>query len=175
MCKNFTTYVFNQNRADFRMAEYPSVKLMLPANLPEKQCRPHAYGYAWKDVPASKGNPFYVAAQFLYSSKRSEEENMALALDFLKQAKKGDFFQLTGPYGGGVGAHSAIIIADYDPVEEKVHWMDSNMKGTRINGLRYGYVQFDADASIEWWASVFCRKTRGATLYRLRDDIIYAP
>ena len=93
----------------------------------------------------------------------------------MRQAKRGDFFQLTGNYGGGVGAHSAIIVGDYDPETDKVYWMDSNMRGTRINGIRYGYVQFNADATIQWWAETFCRKTRGATLYRLRDDIIYKP
>ena len=33
---------------------------------------------------------------------------------------------------------------------------------------------YDEVKSVEWWASCFCLKTRGATLYRLREDIIYA-
>lgn len=34
VCKNFTTYLFNQNKGDFRMAAYPDVKLVIPNNLP---------------------------------------------------------------------------------------------------------------------------------------------
>ena len=52
--------------------------------------------------------------------------------------------------------------------------MDSNMRGKKVKGIRYGIVQFDEVKSIEWWAECFCKKTRGATLYRLRDDIVYA-
>ena len=99
---------------------------------------------------------------------------MAAAVEFMKQVKKGDFFQMTASYSAGTGAHSAIIIADYDPVDNEVHWMDSNMRGKRVDGIRYGYVQYDAEATPEWWASAFCHKKRGATIYRLRDDIVYA-
>ena len=48
------------------------------------------------------------------------------------------------------------------------------MKGQKKNGIRYGYVQFDAVKEIDWFVDAFCRKNYGATLYRLRDDIIYA-
>ena len=44
----------------------------------------------------------------------------------------------------------------------------------RIDGIRYGKVQFNAEESIDWWVDAFCQKTRGATLYRLRDDLIFA-
>lgn len=39
VCKNFTVYLFRQNRDDFRMAEYPDVKLVIPNNLPAAQCQ----------------------------------------------------------------------------------------------------------------------------------------
>jgi len=174
VCKNFTTYLFRKNRDDFRMAEYPTVKLIVPNNLPAKKCKPYAYGFLWEDVPAAKGNPFYVAAQFRYDSDLTAEENLALAVDFMKQVKKGDYFQMSAQYEYGTGAHSAIMISDYDPETDTVHWMDSNMRGKKVKGIRYGIVQFDEEKSIEWWASTFCKKKRGATLYRLRDDIVYA-
>lgn len=41
------------------------------------------------------------------------------------------------------------------------------------NGIRYGLVQFDEVSSVAWWASTFCMKGCGATVYRLRDDIAY--
>ena len=174
ICKNFTVYLFRAVRDGYRMAEYPDVKLKIPDNLPSSQCKPYSYGYAWKDVPASEGNPFEIAAQFLYDTSLSQEENMEKALELMRQVRRGDFFQMTAEYSHGNGAHSAIMIADYDPETDTVRWMDSNMVGKKVNGERYGKVQFDESESIEWWAEAFCKKKRGATIYRLRDDIIFA-
>lgn len=174
VCKNFTVYLFRQNRDDFRMAEYPDVKLVIPNNLPKAQCKPYSYGLAWEDIPASEGNPFYEAASFRYDTSLSEEENFQLACDFMRQAQRGDYFQMSAKYEYGTGAHSAIMLG-YDAEADEIHWMDSNMRGGKKNGIRYGLVQYDEVKSVEWWASAFCKKTRGATLYRLRDDIIYAP
>ena len=174
VCKNFTVYLFRQTRDRYRMAEFPDVQLVIPDNLPAKECKPYAYGFLWKEIPAEKGNPFYEAAQFRYDTKLSKEENLELAVDFMKQVKKGDYFQMSADYAYGVGAHSAIMISDYDPETNTVHWMDSNMRGKKRNGIRYGIVQFNEEKDITWWAKAFCHKKRGATLYRLRDDIIFA-
>ena len=174
VCKNFTVYLFRQNREDFRMAEYPDTSLVIPNNLPAKQCKPYAYGFLWEDISAEKGNPFEVGAQFIYDSNLSKEENLEMAKDFMRQAQKGDFFQMSADYEYGVGAHSAIMMG-YDPETDEIHWLDSNMRGGKNKeGIRYGLVQYDAVRSVEWWASTFCHKKRGATLYRLRQDIIYA-
>ena len=174
VCKNFTVYLFRQNRDDFRIAEYPDTPLVIPNNLPSEKCKPYAYGMFWEDIPAEKGNPFYVAAQFLYDTNETAEQNMERALDFMRQVQRGDYFQMSAKYEYGTGAHSAIMISDYDPETNSVHWMDSNMRGKKVNGIRYGVVQFDAIKEIDWWAKAFCQKKRGATLYRLREDIIYA-
>ena len=175
ICKNFTVYLFRQNRDKYRMAEYPDVKLVIPDNLPAKECKPYSYGILWKDIPASDGNPFYIAAEFRYDSDLSKEENMELALAFMREVKRGDYFQMSADYQYGKGAHSAIMISDYDPETDTVHWMDSNMRGGKhADGYRYGLVQFDEEKEISWWAAAFCHKKRGATIYRLRDDIIFA-
>lgn len=172
VCKNFTVHVFRENAGKYRMAEYPDVKLVIPNNLPADQCKPYAYGFYWEDIPASEGNPFYVAAQFIYDPNLSKSENMEKALDFMRQVRRGDYFQMSADYYYGKGAHSAVMIADYDPETDTVHWMDSNMAGQKKNGIRYGKVQYDAVKEISWWAEAFCHKNRGATIYRLRDDII---
>ena len=172
VCKNFTVHVFNENAKNYCMAEFPDVKLVIPQNLPAKQCKPYAYGFYWEDIPAEKGNPFYVAAQFIYDKKQSKQENMERAVEFMKQVKRGDFFQMTASYYYGVGAHSAVMIADYDPQTNTVRWMDSNMAGQKKNDIRYGKVQYDEVKDITWWAEAFCHKNRGATIFRLRDDII---
>ncbi len=174
VCKNFTVHVFRQNASGYQMAEFPGVALRVPNNLPAKECKPRAYGYCWEDVAAEDGNPFYIAAQFLYDSSETKQQNMERAIEFMKQVKRGDYFQMSAEYYYGVGAHSAIMIADYDPQTNTVHWMDSNMVGEKRNGVRYGKVQYDAVKDISWWADAFCKKKRGATIYRLRDDIVHA-
>ena len=174
VCKNFTVYLFKQNAAKYRMAEFPDTPLIIPDNRPKKECTVPTYGVEWKDIPAAEGNPFYIAAQFVYNDDLSKQENRELAREFLKQVKRGDYFQMSADYYYGVGAHSMIYIADYDPETDTVHWCDSNMKGEKRNGERYGYVQFDAVKEIDWFVDAFCRKKHGATLYRLRDDIIFA-
>ena len=173
ICKNFVMELFNRCRLDYRMAQYPTVRLFMPKNKSKADCDPYSYGYAWEDIPASEGNPFETAAQFLYDAKLSYEENFEAALDFMRQVQRGDFFQMSAEYYYGYGAHSAIMIADYDPETNTVHWMDSNMDGVTRDGIRYGRVQFDAVQDIAWWADAFCKESRGATLYRLRDDIVY--
>ena len=174
VCKNFTVYLFRQNRDDFRMAEYPDVPLVIPDNQTKKDCAPYVYGLEWKDIPAEGGNPFYAAASFRYDNNLSKAENQKLAREFLTQAKQGDYFQMAADYYYGKGAHSMVIIADYDEATDSIRWTDSNMKGGKRGGVRYGYVQFDAKKEIDWFVDAFCRKRHGATLYRLREDIIYA-
>lgn len=173
VCKNFTVHLFRENCDEFRMAEYPDTSLVIPNNLPKEQCEPHYYGYCWEEIPAEDGNPFYIAAQFLYDKNLSKQENMELALAFMRQVRRGDYFQMSAEYYYGTGAHSAVMIADYDPQANTVHWMDSNMAGEKRNGIRYGKVQYDAVKDISWWADAFCKKGRGATIYRLRDDIVF--
>ena len=175
VCKNFTVYLFNQSAEHFRMAEYPDVPLVIPNNLPKDACKPYVYGLAWEEVSAAEGNPFYASANFRYDSSLSKEENRELAREFLSQAQRGDYFQMAANYYYGVGAHSMIFIADYDPQTDTGHWTDSNMKGETRNKERYAYVQFNAEKKIDWFIDAFCRKNYGATIYRLREDIIFAP
>lgn len=174
ICKNFTVHLFREVRDDFRMAEYPDVELVIPNNQKREDCAPYTYGVEWQDVPASEGNPFYAAASFRYDSSLTMEENRQNAREFLMLAQRGDYFQMAANYYYGVGAHSMLFTADYNPETDTVRWADSNMKGGTINGERYAYVQYDAEREINWFVDAFCRKKYGATLYRLRDDIIFA-
>lgn len=175
VCKNFTVHLFRETSGDFRMAAYPDVPLVIPNNQKKADCAPYVYGVEWQDVPAEAGNPFYAAASFRYDDSLSKEENRQNARQFLMQVQRGDYFQMAANYYYGVGAHSMIFSADYDPQTDSVRWTDSNMKGKSVNGERYAYVQYDAVKEIDWFVDAFCRKKYGATIYRLRDDIIYAP
>ena len=175
VCKNFTVYMFRENRDAFRLAEYPDVPLVIADNLPREDSKPYAYGIAWKDIPASAGHAFVEAASFYYDSKLSKAENRELARAFMQQVQRGDFFQMAANYYYGVGAHSLVFTEDYDAETDSVTWTDSNMKGKKVDGKRYGYIQYDAVKKIDWFIDAFCRKNHGATLYRLREDIIYKP
>lgn len=174
ICKNFTVYLFRQNNQKYRMAEYPDTELIIPDNKPREECKDYVYGCEWKDISAEEGNPFYVAASFRYDPSISKEENRRKAREFLQQAQRGDFFQMAANYYYGVGAHSMIFTQDYDEETDTVTWCDSNMKGEKVDGIRYGYVQYDANKKIDWFVDAFCRTKYGATIYRLREDIIYA-
>ncbi len=174
ICKNFTVYCFRQAADHYRIGAYPDVRLSIPDNLPAKECTDYLYGYKWKDVGAEDGNPFYEAAAFRYDPSLSKKENQALAREFLRQAKRGDYFQMRANYYWGVGAHSMIFTEDYDPETDTVTWCDSNMRGENRNGIRYGLVQWNANKDIDWFVDAFCRKRYGATIYRLRDDMIDA-
>ena len=173
LCKNFTVYLFRENRDAFRMAEYPDVPLVIPDNQEKDDSKPYVKGVGFKDIPAEKGNPFYAAASFRYNDKLSKADNKKLAREFLMQAQRGDYFQMAADYYYGKGPHSMIVIGDYDEATDTIRWTDSNMKGEKRNGVRYGYVQFDAEKDIDWFVDAFCHKKHGATLYRLREDIIY--
>lgn len=175
VCKNFTVYLFNENRDKYRMEEYPDTRLVIPNNKPKEECKEYRYGCEWEEISAEDGNPFYVAASFRYDPNLSKKENQQLAREFLMQVQKGDYFQMAANYYYGVGAHSLVFIEDYDPENDTVTWCDSNMKGESRNGIRYGCVQFNAVKDIDWFVDAFCRKKYGATIYRLRDDIIYNP
>lgn len=171
VCKNFVMRLFDTYSSEYRMRQYPDLALHMPKNNSKAACAPYDYGIEWRPETAEDGSPFEIVAQFKYDDSLTEEQNAALARELLLQIKKGDFFQIVGYYGGGNGPHSMYIIQDYDPVSGQIHWTDSNMRGKRIDGVRWGYLQYDADASIDWWVQVFNRRKRGATLYRLRDDL----
>ena len=174
ICKNFTVHLFREVAADYRMAAYPDTELVIPNNQTREDCAPYVYGVEWQEVSAEDGNPFIEAARFRYDDSLSMEENRANARAFLMQAQRGDYFQMAANYYYGIGAHSMIFIADYDPETDTVRWTDSNMKGKSINGERYAYVQYDAVKEIDWFVDAFCRKKYGATIYRLREDIVEA-
>lgn len=172
VCKNFTVHLFKNTASKYRMLAYPRVGLSVPNNKSREEFAPYSYGIEWEYKPASEGNPFFTAASFRYDETLSEEEKRTNAIIFMTNVKKGDYFQMSAEYEYGRGAHSLVFISDYDPATHLVHWTDSNMKDKSIDDERYGYVQFNAEAEIDFFVDAICHKTRGATLYRLRYDII---
>ena len=175
VCKMFVMRLFDTYSGGYRMQAYPDLPLHMPVNKSKKASAPYDYGIEWKFETAEEGSPFEIAAQYKYDSSLSKEENTAACRNVVRQIRKGDFFQMVANYGGGNGPHSMFMIADYDPQTDMLHWTDSNMRGTRVNGVRWGYLQWDADATAEWFVDCILKTSwtrRGCTVYRLRDDLI---
>ena len=171
VCKNFVMRLFDTFSPAYRMAEYPDLELYMPKNKSKKDSAPYDYGIEWRPEGPSDGAPFEIAAQFKYDPALSKAENMENCRKVLHSVKRGDFFQMVGYYYYGNGPHSMLFMSDYDPVTDEVHWTDSNMKGERIDGVRWGYIQYDAVKTAEWFVEAICTKNRGCTIYRLRDDL----
>ncbi|MBQ2701343.1 MAG: hypothetical protein IJF65_09350 [Clostridia bacterium] len=171
VCKNFVMRLFDTFADEYRMAEFPEKDMFMPKNNTKKNCAPYDYGIEWAPAEAEDGCPFEIVAQFKYDKELTKEENAQIAYEMLEQVQRGDFFQMVGNYGGGNGPHSLFFIQDYNPSTTMLHWTDSNMRGKRVDGVRWGYLQYDADATAEWFVNCINTKNRGATLYRLRDDL----
>ena len=102
--------------------------------------------------------------------------------EYLKKYNKGRGVILVG-HSQGAGHLGRLIEEKIDRNSRLRKRMVSAMliggniyvpKGKKVGGKRYGYIQFDANKDIDWFIDAFCRKGYGATIYRLRDDIIYA-
>ena len=171
VCKNFVMRMFDTFKDAYAMKEYPDLPLHMPKNNSKKNCAPYDYGVEWRIETAEEGDPFEIAASFRYDSSLSKEENMKNCRAVLESVQTGDFFQMAGNYYYGNGPHSLLFIADYDPATDEVRWTDSNMKNDNVNGYHWGYMQYDAVKTAEWFVNAICMKNRGCTLYRLRDDL----
>ena len=81
---------------------------------------------------------------------------------------------VTATYSNGArGTHTLLVTRSYNPTTGKLYWADSNFANTRIDGKRYGYVRayqaWSLEEAVGWLAADMYN---GATLYRLRDDIV---
>ena len=171
VCKNFVMRMFDTFKDAYAMKQYPDLPLHMPKNNSKANCSPYDYGVEWRIETAEDGDPFEIAALFRYDNSLSKEENRAACRQVLESVQTGDFFQMAGNYYYGNGPHSLLFIADYNPVNDEVHWTDSNMKNDNVDGYHWGYMQYDAVRTAEWFVNAICMKNRGCTLYRLRDDL----
>lgn len=175
VCKNFVMRLFDTFKDGYAMAQYPSLALHMPKNKSKKDSAPYQYGIEWREESAEDGSPFYIAAQYKYDDSLTKAENQQKCREVLQSVQKGDFFQMCGDYYYGNGPHSLLFMTNYDPSSDQLHWTDSNMKGDTVNGARWGYLQFDAVNTAEWFVQAIAGKstykTRGCTVYRLRDDL----
>lgn len=171
VCKNFVMRLFDTYKDAYRMLAYPDLALHMPKNNSKVNCAPYDYGVEWRKETAEDGSPFEIAAIFRYDKSLTKEENRANCRAVLESVQTGDFFQMAGNYYYGNGPHSLLFIADYDKQTDELHWTDSNMKGESVNGARWGYLQYDAVRTAEWFVDAICTRNRGCTLYRVRDDL----
>lgn len=173
MCKNFVMRMFTTYKDDYEMLAFPGVEIFMPLNDSSENCAPYRYGVQWRVEEASDGNCFDTVYAFRYDGEKTKEENRALAREMLENVQRGDCFQLVGVCEDFNSPHSLIFIEDYDAQTDKLQWTDCNMKGTRIDGERWGWVQYGTTRTVDWMLDTICRARNGATLYRLREDIVF--
>lgn len=173
MCKNFVMRMFTTYKDDYEMLAYPGLEIFMPLNDSPENCDPYRYGVQWRVEKTEDGNCFDTVHAFRYDKEKTKEENREEARKMLEDVQRGDCFQLVGVCEDFNSPHSLIFISDYDAASDSLEWTDCNMKGTRINGERWGWVQYGTTRSVEWMLDTICRARNGATLYRLREDIVY--
>lgn len=169
-CKNFIARMLDHLSESYAMAGAPQAGLKLPLNAQKEDCRPYRYGVMWQDAPAQEGNPFVEVGRFRQADDKTREQNEAQAAAFLCSARRGDVLQFVGNYVDGNGPHTILLTEDCDA--QTLVFTDSNRKGKRVGGVRYGWVQFGSRRTVAWLAEVLSAPGCGATLYRLREDII---
>ncbi len=173
-CKKFQADIFSEAAKGFGLSSSPDVSLYLPIDHADVEVSGRPVGTCWDMPAASAGNPFVEAARFDYDQKLSQEENQAIAAEFLQNARAGDILQMLARYtSGGRGTHTLMFTQPYDPRLTVLHWADSNFANRLIDGVRYGIVRayqcWDFQEVAGWLASDW---HNGATLYRLRDDVV---
>lgn len=176
-CRCFQHDSFAQSAEGYMLAAYPDASLYLPLEHADSQASGRPAGVSWDMPDASTGNAFVEVARFDYDRSLTQKENLAAAREFLKNVRAGDLMQMLGTYNsGGRGTHTILFTQPYDPRSPMLYWADSNFANTRIDGKRYGYVRayqsWRVDEVAAW---ISADQDNGATLYRLRDDIVKRP
>jgi hypothetical protein len=173
-CRRFQASGFAQAAAGYALADFPGATLYLPEAHADEDDTGRALGTAWQMPDAATGNAFTEVASYDYKSSLSAKENRQAAEDFLKNVRAGDMLQMVASYqSGGRGTHTLLFTRPYDPRLDTLHWVDSNFDNRRVDGVRYGYVHAYQERALSelagWIAAEF---GNGATLYRLRTDVV---
>jgi len=175
-CRRFQVNVFAEAAGPYRLADYPDAALFLPADHAPSDVSGRPVGACWDMPDASMGNPFVEAARFDLDPGRTPAQNKAAARAFLTELRAGDLVQMLARYSsGGRGTHTFLVTRPCDPRTGMLYWSDSNFANTLIDGVRYGYVRayqaWPFEEVVGWLVS---DGNNGATLYRLREDIVRA-
>lgn len=175
-CRRFQVTSFATAAQGFRLAGYPEIPLYLPADHADRAVSGRQVGVCWDMPAASSGNAYEEAASFDYNRDRTLGQNKADARAFLSHARAGDVLQIFGTYSsGGRGTHTLLLTRPYDPRSGMLYWVDSNFANTLVDGVRHGYVrayqQWPLEEVVTWLTTDL---NNGATLYRIRDDVVFA-
>ena len=165
-CKNFLRGLLEAFADGYALADAPDARLVMPLNADAEDCSPWRYGVQWAQAADS---PYAEVGRFRSDPEQAREENARQAAELLRMAQRGDVLQLACNYVDGNGPHAILLTQDCDG--EALVFADSNRKGTRVGGARYGWAQYGARWTVEFLADALAASGCGATLYRLREDI----
>lgn len=172
-CRRFQVNSFAEASAAYALAGQPDAVLYLPVEHAPKEDTGRPVGMAW-DMAGEAGNAFVEAARFDYDPALTLRENREAARAFLSDIRAGDLMQLLARYSsGGRGTHTILLSQPYDPRDPMLYWMDSNFSNTIVDGERYAYVRarqaWPLEEVVDWLTK---DENNGATLYRLREDVV---
>lgn len=176
-CRRFQADSLLEAAQGFAPEGQPGVTLVLPIDHVPQEESGRPVGAVWSAAEEGTACAYEQVAAFDFDGSMSAKMNRQAAQEFLSQALAGDILQIIAVYSSGErGTHTLMITQPYDPRDDVIYWCDSNFANKRIDGVKYGYVrarQAWAMNDVTGWLGVSANT--GATLYRLRTDLVEAP
>ncbi len=176
-CKRFQIDSFAAASEGYALSLNPGAALYLPTDHADSEVSGRPMGTCWNMPDPSTGNAFSEVARFDFDPSLSDRENLRLAKAFLSNVRAGDLLQMLATYSsGGRGTHTLLFTQPYDPRTGTLYWSDSNFSNKRIDGERYGFVRAYQKWPLDEFAGWLVKdRNNGATLYRLREDVVKKP
>lgn len=173
-CRRFQADSLAEAAQGFGLAGFPGAALAIPLDHRPAEETGMPVGSVWAEAEEGTVCPYDAVASFAYDTALSARENAANARAFLENVQAGDVLQMIAIYNSGArGTHTLLISQPYDAREDMLYWCDSNFSNTRVDGVRYGYARaHQAWAMTEVAGWIAGGENTGATLYRLREDIV---
>ncbi|MCL1965433.1 MAG: hypothetical protein FWF69_10340 [Firmicutes bacterium] len=173
-CRRFQISSFAAASAGYRLKDYPDRVLYMPPDHAPVETSGRSWGVGWEMPGAETGNAFVEVARYDYNRTLSPKRNLDAAKAFLTRVRAGDVLQMVGTYtGGGHGSHTLLFTRPYDPRLDTLCWADSNFAYRMVDGKKYGvvrpYQEREIDEIAGWLAAM---ESNGATLYRVREDLV---
>lgn len=173
-CRRFQADSFSEAAQGFALRSSPELVLSLPIDHMPAEDSGRPVGIVWSLPQDGMVCAYEAVAVFDYDPSISAKRNRQAARDFLTNVRAGDVLQMIGVFSSGArGTHTLMFSQPYDPRDDSLYWIDSNFSNTLVDGVRYGYVRARQSWPINDLVSWFAADERtGATLYRLREDIV---
>lgn len=173
-CRRFQADSLEEAVRGFELEGFPGLLPTIPLEHREEEETGMPAGSVWSEALEGTVCAYDAVASFTFDPARTAKENLESAKAFLRGAQAGDVLQMIATYNSGArGTHTLMLSQPYDARKDMLYWCDSNFSNTRIDGVKYGYARaHQAWAMKDVAAWISSSENTGATLYRLRNDIV---